>query len=414
MSDQGKTVVIAVIGTELVIGQSRDHNSEYIADWLRTLGYETRFVIKLPDNIEIIASEIRNAFDHADILIVTGGLGSTHDDITREALAKAFDRPLVLDEELSERIIRRAPAGADTDAFIRQALKPEGSRWLGQTDGVAPSMAINLDKKILYSLPGVPSEMRVVLEHVAEDMRVHFTHPHGSLLRKLKIVGLTEPAAANLIKPVISACTETTFNILTQPQDIKITLIGKDTEEGLEQMNAALERLTASLGDHVYALDDETLSGVIGKLLNESAERIAVAESITAGLIASEITATSGSSQYFLGGIVAYDNSAKEKLLNVSSETLEKTGAVSQETALEMARGARDAFGADIGLSVTGIAGPTGATPQKAIGLVYVGLSTKQAEISFKFQFRGSRREIQIKTVYAALNKLRLHLLGSG
>lgn len=414
MSDREHTAVIAVIGTELVTGQARDHNSEYIADWLRTLGYETRYVIKLPDDIEVIAIEIRNALDQADIIILTGGLGSTHDDITREALARVFRKQLVLDEEMSERIMRRAPDGADRDAFIRQALKPEGSRWLGQTEGVAPSMAISLGEKMLYSLPGVPSEMRGMLEHVAEDMRAHFSQPHGLLLRKLKLVGLTEPAAANLIEPVIQACKETTFNILTQPQDIKITLIGKDTEDGRKQMTAAVDRLTMFLGDHVYARDDETLSGVVGKLLKKNKESLAVGESITAGLIASEITATSGSSQYFLGGIVAYDNSAKVKLLNVSPETLARTGAVSRETALEMASGAREAFGSDIGLSVTGIAGPTGGTPQKDIGLVYAGLSTSTTQAWREFQFRGNRREVQLKTAYAAINMLRLHLMGSG
>lgn len=414
MSDHEHAVVIAVIGTELVIGQSRDHNSEYIADWLRKRGYQTRYVIKLPDDIEIIADEIKSALKQADILIITGGLGSTHDDITREALSKAFSRPLVLDEELSENILSRAPAGADPAVFIRQALKPEGSNWLGPTESGAPSMAISHNGKRLYSLPGVPSEMRGMLAYVADDLRDHFKDPPGRLVRKLKFVGLTEPAAANLIEPVIGACPETTFNILTQPQDIKLTLIGKDTEDGREQMNAAVDRLIASLGDHVYALDDETLSGVVGGLLKENKERLAVAESITAGLIASEITATSGSSQYFLGGIVAYDNSAKAKLLNVSVETLERTGAVSRETALEMASGVREAFESDIGLSVTGIAGPTGGTPQKDIGLVYVGLSTKQTEDGREFQFSGNRREIQLKTAYTALNMLRLQLMGSG
>lgn len=400
---------ILVIGTELTLGQSSESNSEYLGRWLGLMGYPVRIVCKLPDDARLVSEEIRHVLGSADFVLITGGLGATHDDITRDALADLLGKPLLLERSLEDRIGRMVPPGADYDSFIKQAYLPEGATWLEAASGTAPGIVAEYDDKVIYALPGVPSEMKGMLEEVAQDLTGRFGRQPAIVAKGLKVVGVSEPVVAGQIDPVIKRHPELTVNILAKPGEIKLTVIG---EEGLENtIDEALRELADKLGDNVYGRDKETISSVVGRLLVERRLKIGVAESLTAGLIASWIAETPGSSRYLLGGIVAYSNSAKESLLNVSHETIAGKGAVSRETAAAMAEGARSALQAQIGLSVTGVAGPGGGSSDKPVGLVFVGLAHQEGVEVTELALTGDRLAIQRKTAMAALNALRMFLL---
>ncbi len=401
---------IIVIGTELVIGQSRDRNSEYLGDWLSHKGFDTRFIIKVPDDIEIIAEELRQAVDKVDLLILTGGLGSTHDDVTRDAISVAGKKRLKPDPEMSDKIERLIPPGADREAFMRQAYLPEGASWLGPVKGSAPGIAVELKGTIVYALPGVPAEMTAMLEQISSDLQNRFGATSGTAMKKVKLKGLSEPEASRLVDPIITSYQHLTFNILASSKDIVITIISQDDNVGRQDLDKAVEAVIDCLGGSVYGFDDQTLSRVVGELLSEKGLSLGIAESLTGGRIAAEITATPGSSKYFAGAVVAYENEIKHELLKVSDKTLTEKGAVSSETALEMARGVRDSLGVDVGLSSTGISGPEGGSTDKPIGLVFIAVSDKYRETVREFRFGGDRDAIQNNSAFTALNMLRLFL----
>lgn len=401
---------IIVIGTELVIGQSRDRNSEYLGDWLSRRGFDTRFIIKVPDDIEIIAEELRQAVNKVDLLILTGGLGSTHDDVTRDSISIAGKKRLKPDPEMSDKIELLIPPGADREAFMRQAYLPEGASWLGPIKGSAPGITVELMGTIIYALPGVPAEMTAMLEQIARDLKNRFGVVPGTAMKKIKLKGLSEPEASRLVNPIITSYQHLTFNILASPKDIVVTIISQDDNVGRQDLDKAVQAIEGCLGDSVYGFDDQTLSQVVGELLSGKGLSLGIAESLTGGRIAAEITATPGSSKYFTGAVVAYENEVKHELLKVSEKTLVEKGAVSRETALEMARGVRDSLGVDVGLSSTGISGPEGGSTTKPIGLVFIAVSDKEREAVREFRFGGDRDAIQKNSAFTALNMLRLFL----
>ena len=399
---------IAVVGTELALGQSTDSNSEYLGRWLTRLGFKVRLVLKLPDDERLVAEEIVHALDRADLLILTGGLGTTHDDVTREGLSRAIEKPLRLDEELRRTVAALRPAGVDEAAFMRQAYLPEGARPIGPITGTAPGIALEHQGKAVYALPGVPAEMKAMLAAVGDDLKARFGRLSGAVVRRIGVIGAPEPVVAALINPVIEGNPGITFNILAKPEEIKLTLIAPAGAE--DRMEGAKGELLARLGDLVYSPEGASLSEVVGGLLIKAGLTIGVAESITAGQIAALIAATPGSSRYLMGGIIAYDNRIKEQLLNVAHEALSQNGAVSEAVAAQMAGGVRDALGVDVGLAVTGIAGPAGAAPQKPVGLVYAGVADNRNIEVKELRLTGDRLLIQQRTAIAALNLARLFL----
>ena len=399
---------IVVIGTELTLGRSRESNSEFLGRWLSRHGYDVRLALKLPDEIETITDEIMHLVDVVDILLLTGGLGATHDDLTREALARVTGGSLVLNGPLEAAIKSLAPAGIDSGRFMRQACLFEGARSIGPFTGTAPGLIVDYRGKVIYALPGVPGEMKSMLDDVAVDLDRRFGRLNEMVMRTVVATGAPEPVIASIIEPVIVDYPQIQVNILAKPEIISITLIAD--ERANELLSEAVRRLKEELGDFFVGVDEETMSAVIGRLLNERRLTLSVAESITAGQIGALIAQNSGSSSYFAGGILAYGNDIKERLLGISPEILATKGAVSPETALEMAHGARKALNTDIGLSVTGIAGPTGATATKPVGLVYVGLAAREHQEVKELRLRGVRQLIQERAALRALDLLRLYL----
>ncbi|MCK4267829.1 MAG: nicotinamide-nucleotide amidohydrolase family protein, partial [Actinomycetia bacterium] len=308
------------------------------------------------------------------------------------------------------KIERLIPPGADRGAFMRQAYLPEGASWLGPVKGSAPGIAVELKGTIVYALPGVPAEMTAMLERISSDLQHRFGATSGTAMRKVKLKGLSEPEASRLVDPIITSYQHLTFNILASSKDIVITIISQDDNVGRQDLDKAVEAVIDCLGGSVYGFDDQTLSRVVGELLSEKGLSLGIAESLTGGRIAAEITATPGSSKYFAGAVVAYENEIKHELLEVSDKTLMEKGAVSSETALEMARGVRDSLGVDVGLSSTGISGPEGGSTDKPIGLVFIAVSDKHRETVREFRFGGDRDAIQNNSAFTALNMLRLFL----
>lgn len=400
---------IVVIGTELTLGRSSESNSEYLGRRLGRMGYPVRIVLKLPDDARLVTDELKYLLRSVDLVLITGGLGSTHDDITREALADLLAKPLLLNSTLESDLRPMTPEGADYERFIKQAYLPEGAGFIKAASGTAAGIIAEYRGKVIYALPGVPREMKAMLESVAQDLTGRFGRQPGLISKCLNIIGVSEPIVASLIDPVIGKYGQLTINILAKPEEIKLSVMGEEGQEAM--IDQAVIEFRDKLGSDVYGTDGDTISSVIGGLLVERRLTIGVAESLTAGLIASRIAETAGSSRYLRGGIVAYDNTVKESLLKVSPETIAAGGAVSREVAAEMAEGVKSALGADVGLSVTGVAGPTGGSADKPVGMVFVGLAhegeTKVRELALK----GDRLSIQSKTASMALNALRLFLL---
>jgi nicotinamide-nucleotide amidase len=408
--ERAPKAAIVVIGTELTLGRSTETNSEFLGRWLSERGYEVLFVLKVPDDTELIAGELRRLADLVRVVIATGGLGPTHDDLTREALALLLDRPLVPIEPLKTDFERAMPAGADAANWLKQASRPQGSRSIEAHLGTAPGVAADFRGATIYALPGVPQEMEAMLEYVGRDLNERFGRLPGLAAAKLRLTGISEPVVAGLIKPLIDAHDEVFFNILSKPQGITLTLIILNESDALDRLDGIVAQLRALLGDHVYALGEETLPEVVGKALLSARLTLGVAESLTGGRLGQLITSIPGSARYFRGGVTAYHDEVKQHLLAVSPETLAREGAVSAETAVEMAGGVVSATGADLGLSLTGIAGPQGGTAEKPIGLVYVGLSGGGKSRALKFRFHGDRAAVQEKAAFAALSGLRLYL----
>lgn len=411
---------VIIVGTEITQGISADSNSRELAAHLSSGGFDCGLIMQLPDRLDSIAEAINVVSEQFQLLILTGGLGSTHDDITREAIAKATGRKLIEDPDLFNRISRDAPSGADIAMFLRQAQLPEGSEPILAGRGTAPGLLLDLDNITIVALPGVPAEMRSMLPAVFSKLEKRYPDRKMLKQRIIKIYGPGEPQAAKIIDPVIGAYRDVEFTILASPEEIKLILSvrGDGDEELMSQLAAAEKDVYDSIGDAIFGQADMTLEKAVGALLEQRGLTLSVAESCTGGLLAEKLTRVPGSSKYFLGGIVSYNDEAKISVLGVARETLSAKGAVSEETALEMATGALNATGSDIALAVTGIAGPDGGTIDKPVGLVYIAIAGANFKIVRKYMLSGDRSSIRIKSTQSALDLLRLwltdRLIGDG
>jgi nicotinamide-nucleotide amidase len=406
-NDRHPLAAVIVVGTELTQGFSRESNSVQLGRWLSERGLRVVSAQKLPDDIGTVASAVRAYAGTVDVLIITGGLGSTHDDITREALAEAIAAPLEKDERAYEVIAARVPANADKDSFLRQAYLPRGTAAIMPEAGTAPGIAAELNGMLIFSLPGVPREMESMLGFVDGELRRHGRTNAPPRVVRARLTGRTEPEVARLIGPVLDAYPQLTVNILAKPEEISLTLIS------YEDLESAFDEIKSLLGDCVFSDKGESLAEVVGQLLLERELTVGTAESLTAGEIGALLASVPGASRYLTGGIIAYENKIKTELLGVAPEILENAGAVSAETAAAMAEGARLALGCDIGLAVTGIAGPSGGTKEKPVGLVYTGLAVNGSVITERAIYEGERETVQRKTAFHALDLLRRFLIGA-
>ncbi len=397
---------IIIIGNEVLSGRTLDTNSHFLAKRLQTLGIAVGQVTIIGDEKSIIEKTVINSLTAADIVIVSGGLGPTPDDQTVASVAKIFKRRLVLDESILARVEKhfQSQGIAMPELATRQALIPQSAIVLNNPVGTAPGIVLKSGKQSIILLPGVPIELQKIFETgvVPYLTDVYALQPMIELV--VRTTNIPETAIVEKISEILKNYKE--INIAYLPSitgvDIKVTNL-KDKK----QLSDITRELSTRLKPYVYGYGEETMEEIIGNLLRKKQLLISVAESCTGGLIADRITNVPGSSEYFIGGAVVYSNKLKNQICGVSNETLRKYGAVSKETVLEMAKGIKEKFVTDIGISVSGIAGPSGQTAQKPIGLVYIGIATKKGQSSEEHHFTGNRRMIKEKSAMAALDFLR-------
>lgn len=409
---------IVCVGTELILGDIVNSNASWLAEHLALEGIDSYYQTVVGDNLKRAAEVIKNAAVRSDIVIITGGLGPTEDDLTREAIAEAFQKKLEFKEYLAQNIQDKFKTWRRPmpEANLRQAYLPEGAKPILPTVGTAPGLILEIEKKLIFALPGVPFEMKKMFhENILPYIKERMVEEKAVIIsRIIKVWGLAEADVYERIKEIVSEQTNPTLAFLVKNTEVHLRLTAKaeDKEVAHRLIQREEERIVSILADAVFGFDDETMEAVVGDLLRRQHLHLGVAESCTGGLIGHRITNVAGSSDYFLGSIVSYDNEIKSDVLGVSRETLFTHGAVSSQVAEEMAIGVRKLMKSDIGLSATGIAGPSGGSDEKPVGLVYTGFSVKEFCASEKYLFPYFNRDtVKLLASYAGLNTLRLHLL---
>jgi nicotinamide-nucleotide amidase len=405
---------IITTGTELITGLVVDCNAHYAARRLYEAGLAVARITSVGDQAPLIREVLDQALSRSQFIIITGGLGPTDDDVTLPAAALALNRRLVVHEGLLDRIKRCLGERQIPweERYAGLALIPEGAQLL-DPGCMACGFAVKHEGVPLFFLPGVPQEMRSLFDDVVLPSLVDWANPEEYWVRRtLRLFGVSEAQLQGIICGIPDFQQGVTVGFYPNfPEThLSLTVRGIDRSE----LNAILDRLTATLarevGDALLGANEVTLEELVGRLLKERGLTLAVAESCTGGLIGHRLTNVPGSSDYFLGGVVSYSNEAKQDLLRVPAEVLAQNGAVSPETAQDMARGVRETFHAAVGLSVTGIAGPSGGSSAKPVGKVYIGLATPAGEDVWHYQFHGSRTQIKTLTAETALDRLRRKL----
>ena len=407
---------IISIGSEILKGQIIDTNANYIAKKLTKLSIDVKHISAVGDDHKLLPSLLKRASKRSDIVITTGGLGPTEDDITYQAIAQAFELPLIKYSE-AEESLKHFLSKIDMKlslSNLKQAYLPENSKIIINKYGTAPAMILEKDNKVICSLPGVPREMKKLLEeNILPYLRETFSPPVINKSKILKITGLGESSVNELIRDYINKQTNFSFGIYANPEDIQIQ-INAHAPTG-EEVDILLENSTNDLrgilGEYIYSYDEQSLEEVVGILLKSKKLKVSVAESCTGGMLGEFITRVPGSSNYFQGGIISYNAEVKENLLKVPKATIKKYGEVSEQVARSMAEGVRKCCHTDLGISITGIAGPEGATEQKKIGLVYIGLANGKETLVQEHHLFRNRQVIRLRASLRALNMLRIYLL---
>jgi len=408
---------IITIGNELSSGRTLDLNSWYAAGRLTASGLRVTRITSVGDDHKMVSDALKRAVEASRFVIVTGGLGSTDDDITNEIVAQALNRPLCLDKQMLEQIKDHAKARKIkiTSSLEKMAWMPEGSRMLNP-EGTACGFSL-IEKEVhLYFLPGVPDQMRYLMDKIVlpEVLSRYKTLP---IMRQriLKLYGLNEPGIAEIFKKIQGKTGNIVFGFYPRfPENhITISLRGQDEPTVIKELDRVEMEVRRLVGSYIFAAGDQNMEEVVGHLLLEKNLSISVAESCTGGLIGHRLTSVPGSSSYFHGGVVVYSNQSKVDLLRVDPRTLETHGAVSERTVEEMARGVKDRIKTDLGLAVTGIAGPDGGTRQKPVGTVHVGLAAREKTFSREYRFWGNRVQVKLNSSMMALDWVRRYLNGN-
>ena len=405
---------ILSIGTELLLGNILNTNSQFLSIELAKLGVSVYHHTSVGDNPTRLMDAITHAFSRADVVIATGGLGPTVDDITVECAAKYFGRQMVFDQPSLDRIYELFKARGITpvDSVKNQAYVVEGSIVLKNNNGLAPGCITEQDGKTLILLPGPPNEMKPMFESgLAPYLRSRSQHVFVS--RLLHLAGIGESDAEDRVIDLIDSQDDKVTiapYAKTAQMDFRITAKAATEEEGLRLMEPTIKEIYARLGNHIYGEDEITLEQVIVDLLKQKGLTLAIAESCTGGMVASKIISCPGASCVFNSGVVAYSNEAKVKRLSVSEDVLNTHGAVSKEVAEQMAIGIATTSGTDVGLAITGIAGPDSDGSGKPVGLVYVGIYIKGEVTVKEFRLFGIRDKIRMFATISALNALRKEL----
>lgn len=412
-------VSILTIGDEICIGQIINTNAAWIASKSTQLGANVIIHSSIGDNKDIMMSEFDRLIPLSDILIITGGLGPTHDDITKQALAEYFDDELVLHRETLHHLkkIFELRGYNLTERNKEQAILPANAKILTNALGTAPGMMWKKNGKYIVSLPGVPAEMRAIMtDYVLTLIQsiIEESNEEIVLYKTLRTTGIPESKLADLIGKPDEMLDGGSLAFLPSYRgvNLRIGVRAENFNKGNLLINKICEKLYKQVGKFIYGENDESLSSIAGNLLSSQRKTVSIAESCTGGLLGAEFTNVSGSSEYFKGGIIAYSNEVKEKILGVKHKTVMLHGAVSEQTACEMASGVREKFSTDLGISITGVAGPKGGTVDKPVGTVWIALADISGVEAKRFLFGNDRevnRERAVGTALAMLlNKLKV------
>lgn len=409
---------IITIGDEILIGQTLNTNAAYIGEQLSALQIDIVKTSVVGDNHEAIMAEFKNCWAKNNLVIVTGGLGPTHDDITRNAVVSFFNTELVQNDDVLKDI---------TDLFQKrgrevkkineaQALVPKIAKVLRNDLGTAPGFWIEKDNKIFIAMPGVPYEMQAMMQSTVIPYLAEFLKDLPSVQKRvtLETTGIPESFLFEKLGDISELLDGAKMAFLPSAIGvrIRITTNEKTDEEASNKLSEIEQKIRAKVGRFIYGRNGEKLEQVVGRILNERGLKIAIAESCTGGYLSNLFTNVNGSSNYFERGVAAYSNASKVEILKVDEDTISEYGSVSQEVVKQMAEGIKSISGTDIGLAVTGIMGPTGATEGKPVGLVYIGLCDQEASFTKKLTFGDDRILNKQRTAQAALEITRRHLLG--
>jgi nicotinamide-nucleotide amidase len=407
-----KRASVISIGNELLSGQTVNTNAAYLGEQLLSIGIPVFSTYIIGDEIESIVRSFNLAFNDADLVVATGGLGPTDDDLTRQALAKLLGSELQLQEDLLQRIhvffTKRNRQMSSKNKI--QAYIPGGAKALANNLGTAPGIMAELKGKSLFALPGVPSEMKRMFEESVLPELKKLSVEQAVVVRKLRCFGTGESNIAELLGDIMQRGRNPLINCTVKQGVITLHIIAtaKDKIQAQQMAEKDEKTLCNKLGELVYGTGEQTLAEVVGEKLAQQKQTIAVAESCTGGCLAKLLTDIPGASRYFTYGWVTYSNDAKTSELGVSAHLIEQHGAVSEQVAEAMARGARKNAGTTFAIGVTGIAGPSGAGEQKPIGLVFISVDSDYGCKTKRFIFHHDRDSIRLRAAQTALNMLRL------
>lgn len=406
---------IVSVGTELLLGQIVDSNAAYIARELSLIGVTLHRRYTVGDNMDRLLAILEQALASADVVITIGGLGPTMDDITRDGLAAAMGDPLQLDETIAE-WLRQFFARRNTpmaESNLRQAMVPVSGRSLNNPNGTAPGLLFETNGKIAIALPGPPNEFIPMVNDQVIPFLASRTGGVGAIRSLvLRVAGMGESLVEERVKDLMLDSNPTVAPYAKVGEvHLRVTAMANTPEKADSLVAERAQQVRERLGNAVYAVNDTPIEGAIVQMLTTAGQTVSTAESCTGGLVAQRITEISGSSAVFPGGVVVYSNEAKHELVDVPTELFERVGAVSEEVATHLANGVRKRFGSTYGIGVTGIAGPTGGTPEKPVGLVYIAVAGPDSCDVEKVNYIGSRTTVRFRASQTALNMLRLRML---
>ena len=411
------TVSIITIGDEILIGQIIDTNSAWMGERLNEIGASVETIYSVKDTKEGIVDALRAALQKTDVVLLTGGLGPTKDDITKKTIAEFLGTPMVFSEETWERIqalFKRIGRRHTTPAHKEQCYMPAAATLLLNKRGTAPGMWFGNEGKVIVSMPGVPAEMKYLMEYeVLPKLQKTFSGKPISH-RTILTVGEGESRIAVKIEAIENNLPNH-IKLAYLPGlgrvRLRLTASGKTKEQLEQDLEEQVQAIQQTIPELIYGYERESLESAIGQLLKTRGMTVGTAESCTGGLLGHQISSVSGASGYFEGSIVAYSYRLKETLLGVQPDTLLKSGAVSEETVVEMVKGAIAALGTDIAISISGIAGPTGGTPDKPVGTIWLAIADKERAETLKLQLGKDRQRNVQYTCVAGLNMIRQFLL---
>ena len=409
-------VEIVTTGSELLLGQIVNTNAAYMSSRLNDLGFDVLYQTTVGDNHDRMKAVLEHALSRADIVITSGGLGPTQGDITKEVSAEIFGRKMKVHEEskrrMEEKFIQRHVTWTENN--MRQVILPEGAEVFLNYNGIASGVVLENNGKYLINLPGPPSEMKDMFERSLKPfLKRKFGFKHVIVSKVLNTMGLGESLLETKIKDLILAQSNPTLALLIRPAGVIIRITAKaDTREQAEILIEEMEaKIRERVGKYIYSIDDEKMEQVVAKLLKDNCLKVACAESCTGGMLSQRLTSIPGSSAYLDGSVVTYSNDIKMKFLCVDENLLYSKGAACAEVAGQMAEGIMQLMEANLGIGITGIAGPTGGSKEKPVGLVYIAVAGKYGTTVTENYFSGERDQIRYRATQQALSMLRHYIM---